>query len=352
MILFINTFITNDNWGKYDRGLYPQENNLDVFLYSLCSLSVIPWSKVIIYCQLDTPFLDRKEELNNVINECFGSKAKVYDFRNGYVSQWQTAMNEIFPTNNEPIWFSCNHDHIFLDYNLELLQIIEEAIKNHDSPYVSCYLSHFPEQHRTFPTCMKYKTEHYICSSAGCSDGIQIVTEDLLRYWWFEVERDPNTFYRRSDCTNPTGDTVVIRRHDILLPFRELCRHFDAYRRHETENLNHCPPLFIPEGFFEKKMKISYCGDTPKPGYISVNPLLKETTATSATGADLRCMLEDLPLFWRDRIETIERGQKIDRDALVLARNEAYWEFANADSCGLSYGLNISDKECFNYMFR
>ena len=65
MILFLNVFITNER-------LYPQlyesltsqrkESKLDVFKYTLASYAVIPWSKIIIYCELDQDFIHHREE--------------------------------------------------------------------------------------------------------------------------------------------------------------------------------------------------------------------------------------------------------------------------------------------------
>ena len=49
----------------------------------------------------------------------------------------------------------------------------------------------------------------------------------------------------------------------VIVPKSELCRHYDGYL-HTYSIINDfikastCPPLFIPNGFFEKKIKIAY----------------------------------------------------------------------------------------------
>ena len=53
MILLINTFLTelkdNSSFGTfYDTGLYKRYSNIEIFKYSLLSLSIIKWKKVFI----------------------------------------------------------------------------------------------------------------------------------------------------------------------------------------------------------------------------------------------------------------------------------------------------------------
>ena len=86
--------------------------------------------------------------------------------------------------------------------------------------------------------------------------------------------------------------------------------------------MNVCPPLFIPEGFFESDIKILYGSDERKSGYVNVNPAARNYSVLDSDGVDPKCTLEDLPLFWRSRISKIEYGLKLDSVSLLRHRNE------------------------------
>lgn len=100
----------------------------------------------------------------------------------------------------------------------------------------------------------------------------------------------------------------------MFIPTRELCRHFDGYHRRTINNIdiNKCPPLFIPPGFWEKDIKIVY-GERLS-GYVNIN-LSKDYSCVSPDGTDIKT---HIPLFWMDRIKKI------------IVNNEAVWDVANA----------------------
>ena len=91
MILFLNVFITKNFATAYDRGNWQVQDRLDVFKYSLASMAVIPWTEVIIYCQLDECYKDRRQELNDYIAKLF-SKVNNHEYRLSKQSHWQKAM--------------------------------------------------------------------------------------------------------------------------------------------------------------------------------------------------------------------------------------------------------------------
>lgn len=87
-------------------------------------------------------------------------------------------------------------------------------------------------------------------------------------------------------------------------------------------DINACPPLAIPPGFWEKDIQIGYgC-----PGPVTVDPTNPYYRCVNPSGVDLKCVLEDLPLFWRDRISNVEIGKV---SGFLEARNEEVWRKAN-----------------------
>ena len=73
MILFVNTFITNENPNfklSYQRGNLNTDDKLDIFKYSLASLAVAyNWNKVILKISLDDIYKHRQQELEEFFNK-------------------------------------------------------------------------------------------------------------------------------------------------------------------------------------------------------------------------------------------------------------------------------------------
>ena len=53
----------------------------------------------------------------------------------------------------------------------------------------------------------------------------------------------------------------------LLMPKFEICRHYDAYAFYKN-----VPPLFIPDGIFDKNIKINYGSMKKREGYVNINP--------------------------------------------------------------------------------
>lgn len=320
MILFVNVFITDkkhSNYNPYDRGLYPEVNPYEVFKYSLASLSVIKWSKVIIYCLLDDDYEHNREDLAKTVKELFGD-CSLYFHRNVLQKQWQKAIEEI---DDELVWFTGNHDHVFIDYETSVLDAIVSEMMKRDEKYMSCYFSHWPEllaglSHWGFIE----KDRNFFTYRRPDSDSIQIVTKELLKEWWWGEDYGDRQIPRTDHCVKQVPTLMFI-------PMRELCRHFDGYKRQICHvDINKCPPLFIPEGFWENDINIAY-GDKIE-NYVNINPCNPNYSCVSIDGADLRGVVEDIPLFWRKRIKNIVANNVTDD--FVKCRNDNVYELSKS----------------------
>ena len=351
MILFINVFITNNFSTSYNRGLWKTQDRLDVFKYSLASMKSIPWTKVIIYCELDTCYQHRRQELDAYINDLFPN-CDNYHVRIDKHSKWKNAMEEVFAIEDDLIWFSCNDDHVFIDYDLDVLNACQRRMKQliaEGTDKVACYISHFPEMlchanyGKQYP--ILHHTREYFEVDWVNIDSIQIVSKAVLKHWWFSHEYGDEVFLIRTDGNMVGRGTEYIHINlDLsvrtIIPLREQARHFDGYCRPYmpggSADINKCTPLFIPDGFFENQIKISFCKEIKKSGYIHVNPVLANYSTIDAQGADYKWMLEDVPLFWRERIVDIDFGPEIDRQIMIAARNKSIQLIANSERAFLS----------------
>ena len=94
MILFVNTFITNENPNfklSYQRGNLNTDDKLDIFKYSLASLAIAyDWSKVILKISLDNHYKQRQDELEQFIKVEFSKFDLIIEWkRNEYQNDWK-----------------------------------------------------------------------------------------------------------------------------------------------------------------------------------------------------------------------------------------------------------------------
>src|SRR5437762_9023426 len=155
MILLINTAVTHpfDNESIKHRGYFPRDDQLDILKYTISSLaSINKWSLALFYIKLDTPWNRRERELDEHIEKEFGNLCPtiISNWRNEYQKDWKIAFNKIEKEPDEYIWFLCNHDHIFTDYNLDALDSSLSALDKDPEPRKSIYFSYFPEIYRKF----------------------------------------------------------------------------------------------------------------------------------------------------------------------------------------------------------
>lgn len=358
MILFVNVFITKNFATSYDRGKWGVQDRLDVFKYSLASMAVIPWTKVIIYCSLDECYQHRRDELDDYIKALFPDAIN-YHTRLDKQSKWKVAMEEVFAIQGDDlVWFTCNDDHVFVDYNLDVLNACERRMKKlmaSGTPNVACYISHWPEMlchansgksHPIVDRSREYFEVDWINI-----DSIQVLSKSVLKHWWFSHEYGDDVFLIRSDGNIlGRGSEYIHINEDLpvrtLIPLREIARHFDGYCRPYmpggSADINKCTPLAIPPGFFENQVKISFCRDKRNCDHVHVNPFLANYSTVDDNGADYKWMLEDIPLFWMNRIADIDFGPDVDREVLVFARNKALQLVANSEKNFLAISSPVS----------
>jgi hypothetical protein len=318
MILFCNTFITETTLfgkGKVVRENLKSFNNFDIFKYSLASLAVAyPWSKVILKISLDEIYKSRQKELEKFIKDEF----KAFDLylewkRNEYQNDWKRDYDLL---DNNLIWYYCNHDHIFFDSSKEYLAELVDLLRTEE--LCSLQFSHWPENIRTAKRNPKYVVHDNLISFESINfDSIQIITKELYRRWWFEGDFNHIKLGRPDFFGIGLAEIKPMPMHKVVIPFKEICRHFDGYQHVQPViDNNQCPALDIPPGFFEKDIKVRYGYEDYKEGWVNINPKKEYYFAYDTSGADYKFTLEDLPLVWKNRISVIDSKDVSDEEML------------------------------------
>jgi len=345
MILFYNVFITNslpvNQAGSKilpvkNRGNLRSSDNLDILKYSLASVSKIHnWSQVILFIKLDDEYHSRQEELTKFIHSEFKNQSLILRFtRNEYQNDWIETFN-LFDPKDRLIWFCCNHDHIFIDYDIEYLNKLVDLMYKEEK-YCSLIFSHWQENIRNIKFGMdaryrgggfnplqlprEYKIEEFYLSNRGnIIDSIQIITKELYINWWF-VGKFWASFIPRPDYFNISlaHKEEPLAWQKVIIPLRELCRHFDGYSHVGIGN-NQCPSLEIPLGFFENDIKIKL-GFPVDRKYTNFNPCNPHYFAYNELGTDYKFLQEDIPFFWKNRISNIETNPSMDVNMNVEMR--------------------------------
>jgi len=343
MIIFLNTFITTNSHSVMDRGLLgPSTSKFEVLKYTLASMSVIPHSKAFLNIELDGDFKNKSQELEEFVALYF-PKAKLNFERCAKPDQWRRQVEEILAVEGDDlVWFSCNDDHVFIDYETALWERLCKRLQglNNEHEYASLYFSHWPEMlayldpttsnfyhpdHKLMCGNVIESSDDYFINSWSNCDSIQVVNKRLLKFWWLDHDYG-DIFMPRTDLTTFVKSPKEIA---CIIPRREQFRHYDGYS-HVAMDPNQCPPLQIPPGFFERDIKINFCGTERRAGWWNMDPRVKNYALVDPNGTDSRQMIEDLPLFWKTHISKIEAPGDLNQEELVLARNTAVLKTAGA----------------------
>jgi len=329
MILFCNTFITEAKpivgKGNVVRDNLKSFNNLDIFKYSLASLAIAyDWSKVILKITLDDCYKHRKDELEQFIKDNFNQFNLVLEWqRSEYQNDWKRDYELL---DNNLIWFYCNHDHIFFDSSKEYLAKLVDEMKNEE--LCSLQFSHWPENIRTSKKNPKYTIHNNHISFESINfDSIQIITKELYRRWWFEGEFNHVKLGRPDFFGIGLAELKPMPMHKVIIPLKEICRHFDGYQHIQPiiDN-NQCPAIDIPIGFFENDIKIRYGYDDYKEGWTNINSKNNNYYAYDTTGTDYKFTLDDLPLVWKDKISVIDSNLNINEEEMIQYRLKAIFD--------------------------
>jgi hypothetical protein len=347
MILFCNTFITEAKpFGKGNvvRDNLKSFNNLDIFKYSLASLAIAyDWSKVILKISLDDCYKHRQDELEQFIKDNFSQFNLILTWqRSEYQNDWKQDYELL---DDNLIWYYCNHDHIFFDSSKDYLAELVEVMK--DEELCSLQFSHWPENVRTAKSNPKYTIHNnYVSFESINFDSIQIITKELYRRWWFEGEFNHIKLGRPDFFGIGLAEIKPMPMHKVIVPLKELCRHFDGYQHIQIViDNNQCPAIDIPVGFFENDIKIRYGYDDYKEGWTNINPKNNNYYAYNTTGTDYKFTLNDLPLVWKDKISIVDSNEKIDDEEILTYRLKAIF---NMVSTSPYYEI---DEEVINKIF-
>ena len=355
MVLLFNIYLTNtpgnSQTNLFDRGTLPSHSKLDVTKYSLASLAVAyPWTRAIINIELDPVYysIEDQKNLEDYVNNTFTSTEVLFSSKRSTLQHEWRALYDRF--NSDFIFYLGNHDHIFIDSDSNYLQELVETARSNYSKYATIITSHWPENIRwaksgyiqlseTVPRQLNsdYRIEdNHLYYRGTCIDSLNIITKELYHEWFFSEEWGSIELPRLDGIggldliriKRMFGKTIPLQ--DIIIPYKEQLRHFDGYMHQRIDNRT-CPALSIPEGFFEGQIKVRYGYGDYRPGWVNLDPSSFTYQAADLAGTDYKLTLQDIPLFWQDRIALFENNPYIEDMNMVSYRIHAILDMMYSD---------------------
>jgi hypothetical protein len=220
----------------------------------LYSYRNLPFTEIYLFIKFDNDF---QKDINNTIqyiNELFKNIPIYIELeRYSEQSQWIPIIKKLREkyNDNEPILFMNNDDHIFIDFNNDILLEGLEILKHDNNKYKTISISHFPESLTYANNYNKYELiGNYIKINTFTPDGMQIFNLGYLNY--LLVEHQWKTSHKRTDTLVYEINNIS---QSIYIPLRELVRHFDGYD-HVNMDKEACPSLILPYNEFKYDKEI------------------------------------------------------------------------------------------------
>lgn len=320
MILFINVFLTSKRLSVFDRGLFEPVDALAAFRYMLRSLTDLPFSRGYIFAELDPDDYGAADAdlLASEVQALFAHLPQL-EFRPQRLLQlqaWQRFLTDTLLPQRRPIFYSGNHDHIFVDKDCTLLNACVRQFEQLAQQGVAAGMP-FTQwaDYFSYRTRISQATDAFFVHSSNYRDAIQIVTPELLRKWFFDdaAHGHPEAPIRRTEDIGWVGKDYYLQ----LMPGRELFRHIDASSFFGVR-LQNVPPLRIPPGLLEGNFKLAYLAEhnvaalreLQRAGYFCVSPYFNYR-AVDEDGVDFKWLPEDVPAYMRRAAsEFIQIGQR------------------------------------------
>jgi hypothetical protein len=161
---------------------------------------------------------------------------------------------------------------------------------------------------------------NYIKFNWRTFDAIRIIKGARFKRYWADTDFGDQLVYR-TDHLYHAGYELT---GPVYAPTKELVRHYDGYSHVSDQLINILPPLVIPPGFFEKNIKLRV-GYLPRDNTaVNLYPPAQWLYSANPTGTDYRWVEQDIPLFWKDKITSVDKDPDYDQQQMNQARDAAF----------------------------
>lgn len=328
MIVWFNCKISDIRLNPQPRYHLRNDNRFDIARYSFASFAPLAplVSKFIFNLEMADGFEGREKDMEDWLRKVLPeSKLELNWFRCNNKAQWEEIRAKVNAIDDTLIFPAGNEDHIFMDSNIDVFEEMLELIKKDPNKEAVLMTSHWPESIRAVHHFNGIKEGNSVRYRIGNNDALRVMKKEFFNYYVDQLT-DPNMFVFRTEAWN----SIVLPENLIYVPTKEQFRHFDGYA-HVGIGADYCPPLEIPPGFFEGKIKVRYGFGDRDPSCVNINPLSETLYASNGWGTDYKWCPEDVPAFWNveitrpDGLDHAAMQQARDTNLLLLSRLHFNW---------------------------
>jgi hypothetical protein len=242
--LLLSVFITS-NRAKVRWNVGNRYDRLSVFKYTLESYARMKWDTVNLFVELESEFTSRKIEIINHVESLFGkNKVNLRFTRFTKQEEWREFFATTYPEDDDRlVWFSQCDDHIFIDFNLDIINEGLELLRNDSGEFKTLFYSHWPEILRlTGKFNTHERVGNYVKFKCTLIDSIQVFNLRYLKFLFTKLDwrgkafkKIDNLVLQRSVWCDPKnvrdrdGHFYIDNLQTVYVPLRELARHFDGY---------------------------------------------------------------------------------------------------------------------------
>jgi hypothetical protein len=337
---------------RESQTVFTWQTKKEVFKYMLASLTVINWDGIYIDLEAGEGFTPNDiDDVLSYAQMVFKCTIKVGNQRctskKAYVKRLKQIKTE-FP--DAYIFYTPNHDHVFMasdtSHLYRYINIARDLRSQTNSPVRVCYSHQMESLIASDPKsplfnknllggiCLEENVDYRIVGRSNYAwDSFYIAHIDDLFSYFYMSEVDESTYAPRGEDLYfypfPSIENIVI------IPKTVLCHHYDGYYHFFRDTDFYvskadllAPPLFIPPGFFDKKIKVRFGFHDCDNGAVSIHPnpdalcFMTNPSVGVKIICDFRGGIGDIPLFWVERIASIMWSEDTDISGIQPAKLE------------------------------
>lgn len=336
MLLYFDNLITDSPLQRksYYQGLeairnsdtnYRDQSRLKISMYTLASYAALKWDGVLI--KYGCADVNEYEVFEEFARNLFPA-AIILRERSDSQKKFRESLEILNSMPNDWVFVAGNNDHPIISPTLDHVYdclAAGQALAT-ENEFVSISYSHLvefksvvnPQYTIAWYNGLNWSrladTEDYLVvkGKTAATHAIQIMHKRMLSRLITGKDYGGQLIRRTDDM-----DGRLIRNHVLVISKRIMGDHYDGYAHQRKIGhflpYNVYPPLFIPPGFFESKIRIAYGFADTRIGWVNMNPSAKLYSFQDATrGTDLKWSVDRLPAFWRPRTKEIDINHDVD----------------------------------------
>jgi hypothetical protein len=308
---------------------YRERSKIEICGYALASIAEIKWDHAIINIEISNDYTDEEKTWLMDYAKNLLPSAHISSSRAKSRDEYLNIFREIKSVNPESyVLFIPNHDHIYMGADANLLHQYVNALReeeiNSPMPIRLCYsnqLENILAARENSPIfglyllggkIVKENKDYLLVERRQYAWDSYYLSNVSIIQSYFEKSKNEGYCPRGEDCYPYPFPKIS---NLSLIPKVKLFEHFDgshhvfgfkAFSSYRNKFSDRIPPLFIPNGFFDNKIKLKVGDSLYDARYVNIGYhgdyiYLNE----EPEGLDMKAQYVNIPFFWKKRVDEV-----------------------------------------------